>query len=46
VGDDKSGWYYEGTSNLRYHDGNGWTDQYKPSSLLGCMIPISTKGAS
>lgn len=30
MGEDKPGWYYVGTGQLRYHDGDGWTDQYKP----------------
>ena len=30
MGEDKPGWYYVGTGKLRYNDGDGWTDQYKP----------------
>jgi hypothetical protein len=29
MGVDKPGWYYVGNGQLRYMDGDGWTDQYK-----------------
>jgi len=29
MGEDKAGWYYV-DGQLRYKDGAGWTDQYKP----------------
>jgi hypothetical protein len=30
MGGEKPGWYYAGNGQLRYHDGDGLTDQYKP----------------
>ena len=35
MGEAKPGWYYVGTGKLRYDDGDGWTDHYKPVDDAG-----------
>jgi hypothetical protein len=32
---DKPGWYYVGNGQLRYMDGDGWTEEYKPADRAG-----------
>jgi len=32
MGADEPGWHYVGSGQLRYMDGDGWTDQYKRTS--------------
>jgi hypothetical protein len=35
MAEDKPGWYYVGNGQLRYMDGDGWTEEYKPAGRAG-----------